>query len=338
VKTGRTKEGCVKIDVRTWRKPPERELKELYIKNPFPLYRGTPIGKEAMKAFLLSLAVENATKNPKAAFVAWNNDQPVASAQVYRIPFLSDYWKRSIGGLGHIVVKEPVSDETFRAADALLSECERAARMEGIEFLSTSVPGPSISLIRALEKNGFFYAEGFVNMVGSTHSFRESFAVPGLEIREPVEKDFEEIADAYEKVPFPSRFVTDGGFDPGKALELYVRRFREVHEEGLGKLFIAELEGAFAGALLALVDARIEKATGIKTNPLSGMGIIIHPRAARRGVALALIETRQDYYKNEGVEYVNFGANFNNRPMILGLTKLGLQYGSIDMTFHKWLS
>ena len=68
------------------------------------------------------------------------------------------------------------------------------------------------------------------------------------------------------------------------------------------------------------------------------MGIIIHPRAVRKGVSMALIEHRQDYYQSEGVEYVNFGANFNNGPMILGLSKLGLRYGSLDMTFHFWLT
>jgi len=327
----------MKIEIRTWSQVPGEELEDFFLRNPFPLYRGTPIGGERMKRYMFQTAKENADRNPDDTFAALAGGALVATAQVYRIPFLSEYWGRSIGGLGHIVVDEPVSAVTFRAADALLSECDRSARRRGIAFLSTSVPGPSIALVRALETNGFLYAEGFVSMVGPTNDFRDRFAVPGLEIREPVERDFEEIADAYARVPFPSRFVTDGGFEPEKALALYVRRYREIHEEKLGKLLIADLDGKFAGALAALIDEKIEKAVGIKTNPLSGMGIIIHPRAARRGVALAMIETRQEYYKQQGVEHVNFGANFNNRPMILGLMKLGLLYGAMDMTFHKWL-
>ena len=82
----------------------------------------------------------------------------------------------------------------------------------------------------------------------------------------------------------------------------------------------------------------MSKTIGVKTNILSGMGIIVHPDAARRGVAMALIEHRQEYFKSKGVEFVNFGANFNNAPMILGLSKLGLKYGSLDMTFHHWLA
>jgi len=42
-------------------------------------------------------------------------------------------------------------------------------------------------------------------------------------------------------------------------------------------------------------------------------------------------------YKSDGVEYVNFGANFNNGPMIIGLGKLGLKYGSVDVALHKWI-
>ena len=138
-------------------------------------------------------------------------------------------------------------------------------------------------------------------------------------------------------MPFPSRFVNDGGFDKKKAVYLYTHRFREVYEQNIGRIFVAEIEGQFAGALIALIDEKMAKAIGIKTNPLSGMGIIIHPRASRRGVSLALIEHRQDYYKSEGVDYVNFGANYNNMPMLRGLAKLGLEYGSLDMTFHRWI-
>jgi GNAT superfamily N-acetyltransferase len=269
--------------------------------------------------------------------VALDDEKVLATGQVYPIPYLSKFWGISIGGLGHLVVNDPTSEQTHGAAVALTSALIDSARGEGMAFLSASVPGPSIALARALEKNCFVYAEGFINMVGPTNNFREEFRVPGLKIRNPIEKDFESIADSYAKVNFPSRFVTDGGFDPNRAQDLYVRRYREVFEEKIGKIFIAELENEFAGALIAIIDEKMAKTIGIKTNVLSGMGIIIHPRAVRKGVSMALIEHRQDYYKSKGVKHVNFGANFNNGPMILGLSKLGLKYGSLDMTFHFWL-
>ena len=105
----------------------------------------------------------------------------------------------------------------------------------------------------------------------------------------------------------------------------------------MGRIFAAEFDGRFAGAIIAIIDERMAKEIGIKTNALSGMGIIIHPEASRRGVAMALIEYRQGYYKSEGVDFVNFGANFSNLPMVRGLQKLGLQFGSIDLAFHKWI-
>ncbi len=326
------------ICVKSWFEVPEKELEGLFLRNPFPLYRGTPLGNEMMKRYMFMVAKENAIKNGKNAIVALvDGNKPVVTGQVYHIPYLSDFWGISIGGVGHVVVDKPVDETTHQAAVALIGALVHAARKEGITFVSANVPSQSISLVRALEKNGFLYAEGFINMVGPTNKFRDIFTVPGMKIRAPVETDFSEIADAYSKVSFPSRFVTDGGFDPQKALELYVHRYREVHEQKIGKVFVAELEGRFAGALIAVIDNKMANAIGVKSNILSGMGIIIHPRASRRGVSMALIEHRQDYYKSQGVEYVSFGANFNNKPMILGLTKLGLKYGSLDMTFHRWL-
>ena len=173
-------------------------------------------------------------------------------------------------------------------------------------------------------------------MVGPTNDFRDEFRVPGILIREALDDDLLEIADAYSKVTFPSRFASDIRFNSEKAMQLYQHRFEEVYTQKLGKIFIAEIDGTFAGALIAIIDEKMAKSIGVKTNILSGMGIIIHPRAARKGVSLYLIEHRQAYYKSNGVEFVSFGANFNNRPMILGLLKLGLTYGSLDMTFHHW--
>jgi len=327
----------MKVSVKLWADMPEEQIKELFLKNPFPLYRGTPLANRLMNEYMFFLAKESASINSNNALVVLVNDNPVGTGQVYPIPYLSEYWGFPIGGLGHIVMDDSSNEVSRQAAEALVAALIDTARQDGMAFCSTSVPGQSITLAHALEKNGFLYAEGFLNMVGSTNYFRDQFKVQGLKIREPTKSDFFEIEDAYSKVSFPSRFITDGGFDPNKAKELYVHRFKEVYELKIGKVFVAELEGRFAGAIIAIIDKKMEKAIGVKTNVLSGMGIIIHPRAVRKGISMALIEYRQDFYKSQGVKYVNFGANFNNKPMILGLDKLGLKYGSLDMTFHCWL-
>ena len=325
------------ITVKLWSEVPQELIEKLFLTNPFPLYRNTPLATDLIKKYMYRLAQESAAGNKKTAMVAVADGKPVVTGQVYPTPYLSNHWNISIGGLNHMVVGNPMHKTTPQAALALIEGLIDVARLQGMSFVSTSVPAANISLVRALEKNGFMYAEGFINMVGPTHHFRDQFTVPGLNIREPIERDFFEIAEAYQKVYFPNRFATDGGFEPEKAMDLYVRRFKEVHEQKLGKVFIAEIEARFAGAIIAIIDERMAKMIGVKTNILSGMGIIIHPRAARRGVSMALIEHRQDYYKSEGVEYVSFGANFNNKPMISGLEKLGLRYGSLDMTLHRWL-
>ena len=277
------------LSIKMWSQVDPAKLEALFQSNPFPLYRGTPLGNPSMKTYMYGLARENAEKNDEQALVALVDDEARFTAQLYQIPYLSDFWGMSIGGIGHMVTDKPVDEETHDAAVAVISRLLTGARSQGMRFLSTSVPGPAIPVIRALERSGFLYAEGFINMVGPTHGFRETFTVPDLKIREITEADFAHIDEAYSQVNFPSRFVTDGGFDPKKAHKLYGRRFREVHEKGLGKIFVADYRDEFAGALIAIIDEKLAEATGIRTNILSGMGIIIHPRAARRGVSLSLI-------------------------------------------------
>ena len=327
----------MRIDIKLWSEVPESQLEDLFLDNPYPWYRGTPLGDDRMKKYMFLLAKENAEINKDGAMVAIINAKPIVTAQVYEVPYLSTFWNMPIGALGHFITDRPHDENTYLAGNMLVRELLHRAKKDNLGFISTTIPGPDIMLIRALEAQSFRYAEGFINMVGPTNRFRDRFKVLGMKIRELVEEDFSEIADAYAKVSFPSRYVTDGGFDPKKASELYVNRFREVYEQQLGKVFVAELEGEFAGVLIAMIDEKMSRTIGITTNVLSGMGIMIHPRASRRGVSTALVEYRQDYYKSEGVEYVNFGANFNNGPMILGLEKLGLRYGSVDMAFHLWL-
>jgi len=321
------------IDIKKWDDVPNDKMKELFLENPYPLYRGTPLGTDLMKEYMFTLAKKSASIND--TLVVLVDGVPMITGQFYLIPYLSKYWNIPIGGLGHIVIRNMPADINTKIIDTFSLHLSNLA--SNAKFVSVTIPGPNIALIRSFEQRGFAYAEGFINMVGSTNYFRDQFRLKGLVIRDLVENDFDEIDSAYKKTPFPARFVSDGGFDPEKARKLYVHRCREVYEQRLGKIFIAELEGKFAGALIGIIDKEMAETINIKTNTLSGMGIIIHSRALRRGVSMHMIEHRQDWYKSEGVDYVNFGANFNNRPMILGLDKLGFKYGSLDVALHKWI-
>lgn len=323
------------IEIKKWIDVPIDQIKDIFLENSFPLYRGTPLANDLMKEYMFMLAKKASLIND--ALVVLIDGVPVITGQFYFIPYLSKYWNIPIGGIGYIVSRKMNGEVNNIVSDLLVSNLTDLASLN-THFVSVTVPGPNISLIRSFEKKGFMYAEGFINMVSPPTYFRHQFDIPNLVIRDSVESDFDKIDDAYKRTPFPNRFASDGGFDPEKATKLYVRRFKEVHDQHLGKVFIAELEGQFAGALIGIIDKEMDETIGVKTNILSGMGIIIHPQAARRGVSMYMIEHRQDWYKSQGVEYVNLGANFNNRPMILGLDKLGFKYGCLDMSLHKWFN
>jgi len=323
----------MEITIKKWSDVPNDQIKKLFMENPYPLYRGTPLANDLMKEYMFTLAQKSALTND--ALVVLSDGVPVITGQFYLIPYLSEYWQTNIGAIGHIVDRKMPADINTKAANLLLLHLTDSE--SNVKFVSVTIPGSNVPLIRSFEQRGFVYAEGFINMVSSTDYFRDKFRLKGLVVRDLIESDFDEVDNAYSKMPFPSRFVSDGGFDSDKAVKLYTHRLREVYDQCLGKIFIAELEKKFAGALIGIIDKNMDEVTGMKTNILSGMGIIIHPRAARRGVSMHLIECRQDWYKSEGVDYVNFGANFNNRPMILGLDKLGFKYGSLDVVLHKWM-
>jgi hypothetical protein len=207
---GEIQEHAVRIDVKLWSEVRESQLEDLFHNNPFALYRGTPLGDGRMKRYMFMLAKENAEINREGAMVAIINDKPIVTAQVYGVPYLSKFWNIPIGALGHFITDRPHDEHTCLAASTLVRELVERAKKDNFAFISTTIPGPNIMLIRALEARSFRYAEGFINMVGLTHRFRDRFNVLGMNIREFVREDLSEITDAYGKVSFPSRYVTDG--------------------------------------------------------------------------------------------------------------------------------
>jgi hypothetical protein len=58
----------------------------------------------------------------------------------------------------------------------------------------------------------------------------------------------------------------------------------------------------------------------------------VHPRAAGKGVALALIACRNPWYREQGVKIGYYGSNINNLPMIRGLEKMGTRHAGIEIS------
>jgi len=248
--------------------------------------------------------------------------------QVRKIDFLTDYWGLAMGAVEFNGYRPP----TLAAALATASQAIIEARRMGLDHMSCNLPSSQILLAQGLQAAGFYLADCFIPMEAWTKdAARRPIGWPlGTWIREAFSPDLDDIERAYRDSKFPNRFVSDG-FNREKAYALYGRRFREVYEKQLGKIFVADIEGAFAGAIIAIVD------TETNTNPPSGLGLIVAPECRGKGVGSALVEYRQGWYYQQGVERVSFGASFNNAPMLRCLERLGFRYGGATLCFHRRL-
>jgi hypothetical protein len=199
-----------------------------------------------------------------------------------------------------------------------------------VAFLTASAASTCHQWIRALEDTGFRYADGFVHAVEDMKDDYNHLLLNNMIIRDPIEADFKEILFSFENVPFPSYLFHEQEFERGKLVKLYANRYREVHESKSGRVFIGENNGMFMGALNGIIDPDILADTGMVVNHLS-QGIILHPRAVGKGVALGLIAFRHNWYREMGMPYCYQGANINNIPMIRGFQKMKVKHAGIEI-------
>ena len=224
-------------------------------------------------------------------------DDVICSGMIYPVSFLSNYFHKRIGVLDGLAFGEDYPEAAKLLIDSLMNQSYGS-----YDFLSVTLPSDSLNFIRALERIGFYYAEGFTNMVGKCEAQLE-YEIRGIQVvRSIKDSDFEALEKAYLSSSFPSRYSTDSFFDPIEAKLLYVNRFKKVWEECLGQIWVAELDGKFAGALIGMTDKDLKKDTGIKTNARSGMGIIVDPSARGQGVASKLLAVRDRWYFEQGGE------------------------------------
>jgi len=268
--------------------------------------------------------------------------------------FLSKYWNFKIGGIELFTVRKQTNetDKNFfyhqeETANELAKQICKQAKEYGYTFLSANLPSTSVVEIRALEKAGFYYAEGFLNMATLSQDFAyrpEDLLGTGLDsITKAEECDVEDIRKMYRDVfslsGFPSRFVTDNFFNKGMAQDLYTNRFEEVikSKNEFPYVLIGKIRGRIVGAIIVDIDIDLKNKTGVITNPQSGMGLIVSPFYKRIGIGSALICRRQKHYGEQGVEYICFGANIGNVPMIQNLSNHGLKPCGALITLHKRL-
>jgi len=318
------------IKIIEWQDADREGLRELYLQFPYPPYFGSPIVNDRLQAYRFRCVQRAAEASPGALLAAVNEGRLFCAAQLRRTAHISDHFGIEVANIANEAFAcDNAAGNTLVFIELIRSLRERAAK-GGVAFITATAASQAHQWIRALEENGFRYADGFRHVTASIEEDYSTFLRNDLVMRDPVESDFHEIAYSYAHMPFPNHLLYEPEFDKGKVISLYVKRYREVHA-GLGKVFVAEWEGQFAGALNGIIDHDIKCELGIAVNHLS-QGLIVHPRAAGKGVALALIACRNPWYREHGLKYGYFGSNMNNLPMIRGLEKMQTRHAGIEIS------
>jgi len=318
------------IKIINWHEADTDQLHELYVNFPYPPYFGSPIVDERLQAYRFNNVRRAAESNPGTHFVAVSGRERIlCAARLRRTPHLSDHFGIEVAG---------ISDEAFLCNDSpsngegfylLMRHLRQMAENAGVAFMTITAASQTYQWIRALEDTGFRYADGFRHVTATVDEDYSAFLRDGLVMRGAVESDFEEIAYSYAHTPFPNHLLYEPEFDKSKVTSLYVKRYREVHER-LGRVFVAEWKGKFAGALNGIIDPDIKRELNVCVNHLS-QGLIVHPRAAGMGVSLALVAYRNEWYREHNMKYGYFGSNINNLAMIRGLEKMGTRHAGIEI-------
>lgn len=302
----------------------------MYVHFPYPPYFGSPIVDDRLQSYRFHCVQREAEENPETFAVAVEGKEILGVAQLRRTSHLSDHFGVEVAGIANEAFACDNADKNNQAFRMLILALRDQALKKGIYFITATAASQAHQWIRSLEDNGFRYADGFRHVTASIAEDYDSFLRDDLVMRDISESDFEEIFYSYAHMPFPSHLLYEPEFDKEKVVSLYVKRYRDVHA-GLGKVFVAEWNGKFAGALNGIIDRNIERDLGIAVNLLS-QGLIIHPRATGKRVALSLIACRNSWYREQGMKYGYFGSNINNLPMIWGLEKMKMKHAGIEIS------
>ena len=318
------------IKIIKWQDANIEQLRKVYIQFPYPPYFGSPIVDERLQEYRFRCVRRAAEANAENLFAVVAGDRVLCAAQLRRTAHLSDHFGIEVAGIANEAFVYDNASENYKAFRMLMEKLREVAEKRGVTFITTTAASQAHQWIRTLENVGFRYSDGFRHVTASIEEDYSAFLRNDLVMRDLQESDFDEIAYSYEYMPFPNHLLYEPEFDKGKIISLYVRRYREVYEK-LGKVFVAERQGQFAGALNGIIDKDILHETGIAVNHLS-QGLIVHPRSAGKGVALALIACRNPWYQEQGIKIGYFGSNINNLPMIRGLERIGTKHAGIEIS------
>lgn len=321
----------MKIDVTSWQDADVDELRQLYYDYPYPPYFGSPIVNAQLQAYRFENVQKSASVKSNTAIVVKVNGKILGAVQLQRVAHLSNHFGVEVGELTNEAFSDNGSPGLYQGGLSLFSSIKNFARLKKYIFVTTTVASQALNWIRALEESGFRYADGFRHAIEDIDMNYDEFLIKKLNVRDPIESDFREISYSFTHMPFPSYLFYEPEFEKDLIVDLYTKRYREIYEKKLGRVFVGEMNGKFMGALNGILDQDILCKTGIAVNHLS-QGIIIHPRAKGKGIALSLIAFRHNWYREHGVKYGYVGSNINNIPMIRGLEKLKAKHAGIKIS------
>lgn len=318
------------IRVVRWHDADPEALRDLYTIYPYPPYFGSPILNDRLQSYRFEKICEEAGRRPDDFFVVDVDGTVAGAAQLRRVDHLSDHFGVQVASIGNEAFLAAKSGVSFAGCSALVRALRDFAMTKGFLFVTSAIASQAVPWIRGLEEAGFRYADGFIHTFASIDDDYQPFLQERIVVREPIESDFGEIAYSYAHMPFPNHLLYEPEFNKDKIIALYVKRYRETHER-LGRVFVAEIDGKFAGALNGIIDPDIKSKTGMIVNHLS-QGMVIHPQWAGKGVSLALIAERHRWYRQLGLKYCYYGANINKVGMIRGLTKMAARHAGIEIS------
>lgn len=313
-----------------WHEVEPESLRELYMRYPYSPYFGSPILNDRLRVYRFEKINGEAGRRPDDFWAVEIDGTVVGAAQLRRVDHLSDHFEVEVASIGNEAFIAEKSGASFAGCAALLGALRVQAKARGFLFVTSAIASQAVQWIRGLEEAGFRYADGFIHTFASIDDDYGAFQRDHMIVRDPIETDFDAIAYSYANMPFPNHLLYESEFSKGKVIELYVKRYRETHER-LGRVFVAEIDGKFAGALNGIIDPDIKSRTGMVVNHLS-QGMVIHPQWAGKGVSLALIAERHLWYRQMGLQYCYYGANINNVGMIRGLTKMAARHAGVEIS------
>lgn len=314
-----------------WHEADLEALRKLYTRYPYAPYFGSPILNDRLQLYRFEKIYTEASRKPDEFFAVEVDGIVVAAAQLRRVDHLTDHFGVEVASIGNEAFVAEKCEASFKGCAAILGALRDLATTRRVLFVTSAIASQAVQWARGLEETGFRYADGFIHTFASIDDNYESFLQDRVVIREPIESDFGEIAYSYANMPFPNHLLYEPEFRKEEVIELYVKRYRETHEH-LGRVFVAEINGKFAGALNGIIDPDIKRNAGMIVNHLS-QGMVIHPQWAGKGVSLALIAARHSWYRQLGLKCCYYGANINNVGMIRGLSKMGAKHAGIEISW-----